>query len=551
MASDKKKVVLLLSLLLLVVTLLVFHQVRGFEFVHYDDDVYVAGNGHVQAGLTPSSIAWAFSTTDAGFWHPLTWLSLMLDHELYGLNAGGYHGTNLIWHLLNTLLIFFVFLRMTGAVWRSAFLAALFALHPLHVESVAWIAERKDVLSTFFWLLTMAAYVVYVRRPGRTRYLLLLLVFSLGLMAKPMLVTLPFCLLLMDFWPLGRTRFMTAAMPAEDRKDGEEGQPMPRGLWSLFAEKAPLFVLAFLAGLLVYYTEERAGVLSSFDAFPLSLRIAHAFVSYFLYLGKAVWPVNLAVFYPHPGAWPSLWVALAAGLLIACTILTVRWHRRFPYALTGWLWYLGTMAPLIGLVQLGTQGMADRYTYVPLTGIFLILAWGLPDILGRWKYRVAALSLGALIVLSLLGGLAWRQAGYWRDAETLFRQAVRVTDNNYLAHNNLGAALAREGKTGAALGQYRAALAIKPHYADAHFNMGQSLAASGRLAEAEQYYRKALKSKPSFAEAHNNLGIVLAEQGKGEEARSHFLAALQIRPDYETAGKNLRLLLQKAVRLPR
>ncbi len=545
MASDKKKVILLLSLLLVVATLLVFHQVRGFEFVHYDDDVYVAGNRHVQAGLTLSSVAWAFSATDAGFWHPLTWLSLMLDYELYGLNAGGYHGTNLIWHLLNTLLVFFVFHRMTGAVWRSAFLAALFALHPLHVESVAWIAERKDVLSTFFWLLTMAVYIAYVRYPGRIRYLFLLLVFSLGLMAKPMLVTLPFCLLLMDFWPLGRTRFMTAA-----RTDGEAGQAMPRGILSLLAEKAPLFVLAFLAGLLVYYTEERAGVLSSFDAFPLDLRIAHAFVSYLLYLGKAVWPVKLAVFYPHPGAWPPLLVALAAGLLIACTILAVRWHRRFPYALTGWLWYLGTMAPLIGLVQLGTQGMADRYTYIPLTGIFLVLAWGLPDILGRWRHKAVALSLAALIALSLLGGLAWRQTGYWRDAETLFRHALQVTDNNYLAHNNLGAALARVGKTAEALDQYRAALAIKPHYADARFNMGQSLAVSGRLAEAERYYRGALMSKPSFVEAHNNLGIVLAEQGKGEEARSHFLAALHIRPDYETAGKNLRLLLQKEGKPP-
>jgi Flp pilus assembly protein TadD len=541
--KDKKRLALVLAILLIIINLLIFDQVRDFDFVHYDDDTYVVDNRYVQAGLTMSNISWSFISTEAGFWHPLTWLSLMLDYDMYGRNAGGYHGTNLIWHMLNTILLFLVFSMMTGALWRSAFVAALFALHPLHVESVAWIAERKDVLSTFFWLLTMAGYIYYVKRPAVSRYLLVLLVFSLGLMAKPMLVTLPCVLLLMDFWPLGRFQLLQNVDQAA-RPFAEGMNPRrTKSLFPLIREKVPLLILSIIASLLVYYTENRAGVLSSLEAFPLTMRISHALVSYCVYLGKTFWPVNMAVFYPHPGQWPYLAVLTALCFLSATTLGLWRYALRFPYAIVGWLWYLGAMAPVIGFVQLGTQGMADRYTYLPLIGIFVMIAWGAPDLWKRCRAPIIILSLAALTVLTVLGYLAWRQTGYWRNAETLFRHTVKVTANNYLAHNNLGAALARQGKFEAALVQYEEALRIIPRYADALFNMGEALAARGRTDEAKQRYREALRIRLSFVEAHNNLGIILAIEGKKAEAILHFEAALRLRPDYGAAGENLRFVM--------
>ncbi len=542
-SSSKRRTALVVSLLLMLAIWAVFDQVRGYDFVHYDDDTYVVANRQVQQGLTPSSVSWAFTATEAAFWHPLTWLSLMLDYELYGLHPGGYHGTNLIWHMANTLLLLLVFSALTGCLWRSAFVAALFAIHPLHVESVAWIAERKDVLSTFFWLATMGAYLHYVRQPGLIRYLLVLGAFSLGLMAKPMLVTLPFCLLLLDFWPLGRTPLWPPVLPP-DREGNKEGR-QTQGFAPLIVEKIPLMLLALFASLLVYYTESRAGVLSSLTAYPLTVRLSHAVVSYVLYLGKTFYPLDLAVFYPHPGPWPLGTVLAALGLLLGITFLALRRLSRFPYAACGWLWYLGTMVPLIGFVQLGTQGMADRYSYISLIGIFVMIAWGVPDLLKKWSIARPAFPVLAVAVLFLLGFLAWRQAGFWRDGETLFRQALRVTKNNYVAHNNLGAALTRQGNFGAALGQYEAALRINPYYADARYNMGQALAALERPREAEGHYREALQSKPTLAEAHNNLAILLATRGKREEALAHLAEALRIRPDYEAARKNIMIIMKE------
>lgn len=547
MQIEKKTLLLIFSLILAVFTLAVFDQVRDFDFVHYDDDTYVAANRQVRSGLTAASVAWAFTATDAGFWHPLTWLSLMCDYEIYRLNPGGYHGTNLIWHLFNTLLLFFILAALTDAPGKSAFVAGLFALHPLHVESVAWIAERKDVLSTFFWLLTTGAYAAYAKRPALSRYGIVMLFFSLGLMAKPMLVTLPLVLLLLDFWPLGRVRgwqekgmacFSQAphAAPAEIK---------PRTIGYLLLEKAPLLLLALPVAALVFHTESRVGALASLEAFPLATRISHALVSYWLYLGKTFWPIHLAIFYPHPGPWPLFIVGAALVGLLFITYVCLEFRSRFPYAAVGWFGYLGVMAPVSGLVQLGSQGMADRYTYLPLIGIFIMIAWGVPDILARWRGKKTVLPLAAVAILALMAGMAWQQAGYWRNAVTLFRHALKVTKGNYLAHNNLGAALAREDKFDAALIQYEAALRLRPQYVDALFNMGEALATKGKPAEAERYYRDALRLKPSFAEAHNNLAIILAQEGKTVEAVRHFEAALDIRPDYETAKQNLRLLLRK------
>lgn len=541
MRIEKKTALPVLSLLLILSTLLVFDQVRGFDFVHYDDDTYVLSNRPVRSGLTSASIAWALTATEAGFWHPLTWLSLMLDYDLYRLNPGGYHGTNLILHLLNTLILFLVLADLTGSLGRSAFVAGLFALHPLHVESVAWIAERKDVLSTFFWFLTMGLYSAYAKRPSMSRYLFVLLSFSLGLMAKPMLVTLPCVLLLLDFWPLGRFR----ALPGGGILSTKPWELKTWGLGHLILEKVPLLLLSLLAVALVFHTETRVGALASLDAFSLTVRISHALVSYWVYLGKMFWPLELAVFYPHPGQWPLPVVGAAAVSLVLVTWGCIKLMPGFPYAVLGWFWYLGTMAPVVGFFQLGSQGMADRYTYIPLVGIFIMAAWGVTDILSRWLGKIAFLALLALALLLLLGCLSWRQAGYWRDAKSLFQHALKVTKQNYLAHNNLGAALAREGELAAALDQYEEALRLRPQYADALFNMGQALAESGRTGEAEQRYRAALQLKPSFVEAHNNLGIVLVKGGKTAEARFHFETALRLRPDYDAAVKNLRLLLQE------
>ena len=553
MQIEKKTSILLLSLLLILSTLLVFDQVRGFDFVHYDDDTYVLGNRHVQAGLTSANIVWALTATEAGFWHPLTWLSLMLDYDLYRLNPGGYHGTNLIFHLLNTLLLFLVLADLTGGIVRSAFVAGLFALHPLHVESVAWIAERKDVLSAFFWLLTLGLYSSYVKRPSLSRYLFVLLSFSMGLMAKPMLVTLPCVLLLLDFWPLGRFQVLPGKGILH-RCRVISARPSKLRTWGfghLLLEKVPLLFLSLIVVALTFHTEARAGALASLDAYPLTVRISHSFVSYWIYLGKMFWPIDLAVFYPHPGQWPLPVVGAATVSLLVITYCCLKLLPAFPYAALGWFWYLCTMAPVIGFVQLGSQGMADRYTYIPLIGIFIMAAWGVPDILHSWRRHTVFLAPVALALLLLLGCLSWRQVGYWQDAKTLFQYAIKVTKQNYLAHNNLGAALAREGEFAAALVQYAEALHLRPQYADALFNRGQALAASGRPAEAEQSYRAALQLKPFFVEAQNNLGIVLANEGKNAEARLHFEAALRLRPDYEAAGKNLRFLLQEQTKLPK
>jgi len=548
MAIEKKTLLLIYSLFLAVFILLVFDQVRDFDFVHYDDDTYVAANRHVQGGLSRANIAWAFTATDAGFWHPLTWLSLMADYEIYHLNPGGYHGTNLILHLLNTLLLFFIFSALTDAPGKSAFVAGLFALHPLHVESVAWIAERKDVLSTFFWLLTTGAYAAYVKRPAVSRYSIVVLFFSLGLMAKPMLVTLPFTLLLLDFWPLGRVRALPGkrlSRLAQVTK-AAPGEIKTRTIGYLLMEKAPLLLLALLAAALAFHTETRVSALADLNAFPLKMRISHALVSYWVYLGKAFWPAHLAVFYPHPGQWPLFSVGAALLSLLVTIYACLKFITRFPYAAVGWFWYLGVMVPVIGLVQLGSQGMADRYSYVSLIGIFIMIAWGVPDILSGWRGKNVVLPLAAGALLILMAGMARQQTGYWRDAVTLFQHAIKVTTGNCLAHNNLGAALAREGKLDAALIEYEEALRIKPQYVDALFNMGHLLAVRGKNDEAERFYRNALLIKPDFVEVHNNLGIILAQKGQIAEAAGHFKAALRIRPDYEVAENNLRILLQNS-----
>jgi len=523
----------------------------------------VTDHVQVRQGLSLENLKWAMTSTEAGFWHPVTWLSLMLDYQFFGLNPGGYHFTNLLLHLANTLLLFLVFASMTGAVWRSALVAALFAVHSLHVESVAWIAERKDVLCGLFWILALGAYARYAERPSWTRYVAVFVTLLLGLASKAMAVTLPFVLLLLDIWPLGRLRLTEAGRGRvrgspiilnegqDSALDGESPRwfsPTPIG-W-LILEKVPLVALSAAVGILTWMAETKIGALKTVAEFPIAVRVGNAVVSYVRYIGKMFWPADLAVIYPHPGAWPWVSVTLAAIVLVMITIFALKFRRRAPYLAVGWFWYLGTLVPVIGLVQIGSHAMADRYTYIPLIGLFIMIVWGMADMFAPWRLGRALVAIGGLAIVLALIPPARAQVAYWKDAEHLFRRTVAVTERNYLAHNNLGAALARKGNVDEALMHYREALAIQPRYPEALFNAGSALAVKGRYAEAETYYRTALEIHPVLAEAHNNLAIALAMQGKMHDAISHFRTALRLRPDYAEAKKNLALALSGANRKP-
>ncbi len=582
---DRRHSALVVILFLTIATVALFWQVRNHEFVILDDDKYVTENSHVRDGLTWEGLVWAFTTMHANFWHPLTWISHMLDCELYGLDPGGHHFTNLLIHLATTLLLFLVLERMTGDLWPSAFVAALFALHPLHVESVAWVAERKDVLSTFFCVLTMGSYVRYAERPGINRYLLVLLSFVLGLMAKPMLVTLPFVLLLLDYWPLGRFQFVQPSGNSHAQAQKSVRPDNHRSsFFRLVLEKLPFFALAAVSSIVAFLAQEHGGALRALNLFPIEVRMANAVISYASYIGKMIWPLHLAVFYPHPGMLP-LWQVIGAGLfLVSTSVLVIRAAHRSPYLGVGWLWYLGTLVPVIGLVQVGDHAMADRYTYMPLIGLFIMIAWGSCDISKRWRYRrlLLPVSAGVLLCASMIS--TGFQLRYWQNSTTLFEHALDVTAANTLAHTNLGvvfagqgkldeavahytqalrikpdhlearinmgAALAAQGKLDEAVAHYSNALHIKPDFAGAHYNLGNALVAQGKITDAITHFYEALRIKPNDAEVHNNLGIVLAKQGKTEEAITHFCEALRIKPGYTLARKNLEIA-QTVQRKPR
>ena len=570
---------LLVGLLLALLILAAFWRVNYADFVNFDDPVYVTENAHVQAGLNASGVGWAFTTASAEFWHPLTWLSLMLDYELYGLQPGGYHLTNLLLHILSTLLLFWLLHRMTGTLWRSALVAALFALHPLHVESVAWIAERKDTLSTLFWMLALAAYVRYTAQPTARRYLLALLCFTCGLMSKPMLVTLPFVMLLLDYWPL--QRLFAPPVPvvkpaitpgggdpkprdrkARDRKAGDrEGgaaasktaplskpspqvstlaaRPPEKGWPGLLAEKIPFFLLALVFSGIALYTQYQA----PFKIFPLSARIANALISYAVYIEKTFWPRDLAVFYPFPVHFPLWELAAAVLLLLIVSLAVIAAARPLPYLMVGWCWYLVTLLPVIGIVQVGKHARADRYTYLPLIGLFIMAAWGIPELLKKWRYQGPALLLSAALILSGLSVGTWRQVAYWQDSITLFRHALSVTTDNDVAHNNLGTALRKNGNIEEATSQYREVLRINPDDGEAHNNLGNALYLRGEVREAETHLREALRIRPQSAEVHYNLGNVLLSQGRTDEAVSQLRAALLSNPDYGEAYFDLANVL--------
>ena len=522
--------------LLLALEMIVYAPVWQHEFTDYDDPAYVSGNPDVAAGLTWRGVGWALTTGHASNWHPLTWLSHMLDVELFGMKPGPHHLSSVLVHMVNTLLLFGVLQRMTGQVGRSAVVAGLFGVHPLHVESVAWVAERKDVLSTLFWLLTLWGYVEYVRRPGWRRYVVVMGLFGLGLMAKPMLVTLPFVLLLLDVWPLGRLAVAAGARSGETWIDR-------RAAWGLVVEKLPLFGLTVVSSVVTFAVQQHGGAVSRVELFPFGQRVANAMVAYVAYLGKMLWPTGLAVFYPYPHGLPLWQVVGSALVLLAVTAVAIGLVRRAPYVAVGWCWYVGTLVPVIGLVQVGSQSMADRYTYVPLIGVFIVLAWGVPALVGSWPQRrvVLGLAAGAGLVASVV--IASHQVQYWKNREALWTRAVEVTIDNWNAHDHLGLVRAAQGRVDEAIAHYRAALRIRPDYEGAHVNLGNLQAARGRMDDAIAHYGEALRIKPDLEIAHNNLGVVLARLGRADDAIAHYTEALRVRPAFVDAHRNKGIAL--------
>ncbi len=562
-----------IAVFLTIAVFLVFSQVGGHDFTNFDDPLYVTENPKVLSGLSADNVAWAFTTLYANFWHPLTWLSYMLDTELYGTGPGGYLFTNLILHLLNTLLLFTFFRWMTGKSWASGFVAALFAFHPLHVESVAWVAERKDVLSTFFWMLTMLGYVWYVQLPSVGRYLVVFFIFAMGLMAKPMLVTLPCVLLLLDYWPLGRMFEPADAGNANSVRARLARTPSGRRLMRLFIEKIPLFFLAAVVSVLAYIAQNRGAALASLDSFPLDVRIANALVAYSAYIVKFIWPVNLAVYYPHPGIRPLGQIVAAALFFLVMMSIAFTGARRFPWFTVGWLWYVGTLVPVIGIVQIGSFAMADRFTYIPFIGLFVIVAWSGSDFI---KKRPASgpfiASVGMTVLVALMLG-TYFQVKHWQDSVSLFRHTLAVTENNHLAHSNLGEAYREKGRLAEAILEFQEAvriipsdsqlhcaiaalrlrqgrleeavrilsraLEIDPGRAEIHNDLGYALLGLGKTDQAVFYYRKTLAIDPGNAKALNGLGVALLYQGRIEAATGYFKAALKVNPDYEGARRNL------------
>jgi tetratricopeptide (TPR) repeat protein len=552
----------LIGLGLALIVLLPFGQTLQFDFVHYDDRNYIMHNANIQQGFSLESIRWAFTSLLAYNWHPLTWLSLMLDHSLYGLWAGGYHATNVLLHLANTLLLFLVFGRMTGELWKSGLVAALFAVHPLHVESVAWIMERKDVLSTLFWLLTIGSYAAYAGQPSPQRYLRVSLCFLLGLMSKAMLVTLPIVLLLMDYWPLGRHE---------------------NGAWTerkrLVLEKLPWFALSGIVGVVTIYAQKQSGALQSLADYPFSDRLINAAMAYGGYIAKMLWPTDLSFFYPYPDSF-SAWALAPSMLLLVCfSLFAVRFLRQAPYLAVGWLWYMVTLLPVSGLIQTGMQAMADRYTYVPLIGLFIVMAWGIPALAGSGDFRKRLLAVSAVVIVLVLAMQTYRQTGVWRDSRTLFEHAIAVTQKNDVAHNNLGLyfmdhkrfpeaaehfrqtaeikplnakywnnlgiAFYRQNRYEEAVAVYRKAMAVDPRLADSYYNAADAFFFGGREAEALEHYKKALSLRPGNAVAENNIAALLIRRGQMDEALVFLRAAVLHRPSYAEAHNNLGAVLAR------
>jgi Tfp pilus assembly protein PilF len=509
-------------LLLGLATIVLFLPASRFDFINYDDLDYVTENPHVQAGLTSQSIQWAFTAAHASNWHPATWLSHMLDTELFGHGPSGPHAVNILFHAINSLLLFVFLYQITNGYWRSLFVAALFALHPLHVESVAWISERKDVLSTFFGFLTLMAYRRHVKQsnaqPSKSKvfYILALFLFACSLMSKPMLVTLPFILLLLDYWPLKRL----SVSPIR-----------------LILEKIPFLALSTASCIITLRAQEKA--VQSLDHLSLGIRGINAINSYAKYLAKTVWPVDLAIPYPHTGVGnlPLFCGALLLMLAILVCISVLR--KKLPFLVTGWFWYFGTLVPVIGLVQVGMQSMADRYTYLPLIGVFVVIAWSAHELMLRMRWSRQIMAVCGVMILVPCAARTYNQLKHWKNSEALFRHAISVTKGNDLAHYNLASYLYEHGRVEEAIEHYRQAIRIRPSYNDAMNNLGVALASTGKLEEAATLIQEAIQRQPLKADSHYNLGNVLVMQKKFHEAAEAYRDAVRLKSDYPEAHNNL------------
>ncbi len=532
----------LICLALAVVTLAVYWPATEHEFIVFDDQQYVTDNAHVQAGLTWVGVVWAFTNIEAANWHPLTWLSHMLDCNLFGLYAGGHHLINVLFHIANSLLLFVLLHRLTGARWRSAFVAAFFAWHPLHVESVAWASERKDVLSTFFWLLTLMAYARYAEKAESRKqkpaaqlstpsYLLALFFFACGLMSKPMVVTLPFVLLLLDYWPLNRLPlFDSQKITVKD---------FVRKTLRLTVEKIPFFILAFVGSAITYLVQKSGGALSSFVTLPLHERVANALVSYVRYISKTFWPADLAIIYPHPNHWPIMAVIGAVVVLLAWTGLFLWRIRRNPYLSVGWFCFLGTLIPTIGLVQVGSQSIADRYTYIPGIGLFVLIVWGANDLFNLWPKRREFLPvIGSVALAGCLAGTSL-QLVHWQNSRSLFLHAIEATTDNFVAYYCLGQAFNEIGRKDDALALYAESVKIEDHYPASQFTLAKALLESGRPAEAFAHFEATVRLMPHTPDLRYTVATYLLQYDRADDAIRHLTAAITDKPDYPEAHSAL------------
>jgi protein O-mannosyl-transferase len=527
----------IICLILAGAVLAAYWQVSGYDFINFDDPTYVVDNRMIRQGITLEGVKWAFSSVYASNWHPLTWVSHMLDVELFGLDPGKHHLTNVFFHMLNSVLLFLVLFGMTGMQWRSAVVAALFALHPLHVESVAWVSERKDVLSSFFWILTMAVYLWYIKDQTITRYLVTVFAYIFGLLSKPMLVTLPFVLILLDYWPLDRI-----TRPMEAGKEGWDsflsGINWPK-IPLILIEKVPLIIIAAASSSITVYAQKSGGAMQPFEHLQLGTRVLNSIASYVSYLWKAVWPSGLAVFYPYPDRFQPAVVVLCSIFLLLSTILVLIFARRNQYLPVGWFWYLGTLLPVIGLVQVGSQSMADRYTYLPLIGIFIMAVWGFGDLLSKIHLGKAASVTASAGTLLLFSVITWNQVGFWKDSITLFKHALDVTRNNDLAHFNLGHALEERGDINGAIRNYQATIQISPYDVPALTSLGAMLLDLGKMEEAKKYLQEALRINPMYTKAVGTLGNLMLRTGEVDQAIKSYHEVLRIDPLDAEVNNNL------------
>jgi protein O-mannosyl-transferase len=542
--GSPEKLSRVLCLFLIAATLVVYNRVNQNSFVNFDDDRYITENSHVRAGLTWATIRWAFSSFEQANWHPLTWLSHALDCQLFRLNPAGHHYLNLLLHAVNAMLLFLILQRATSFTWRSFAVAALFALHPINVESVAWASERKNILSMLFFLLALGAYSWYTRKPAVRRYLLVAIFFAFGLMAKPQVITFPFVLLLWDYWPLQRMR---------GASDDLAQKTAPRALSFLILEKLPLFALSAASAVITMKAQTVGGAVRSEIEYPIATRLGNALLAYARYLGKAFWPANLAVMYPHPGETLQAWQVLAAALLLVAITVAVLQARKARYLLVGWLWFLGTLVPMIGLVQVGGQAMADRYAYFPFIGLFLMVCWGTGDWAQRNRVRAYWLAIPTVLILLVFSLLIYHQIGYWHDSVTLWSHTLQATSRNFAAEDSLGGALVNEGQYEQAIPHFLLAVEIYPRDPLGHLNICAYEQQHENFAQAIEHCRMVLQftRDPGLqVNAYTNLGGAYRRTGRSDQARASYQAALLLAPQNPSALLGMGLLSQDEGNLP-